>query len=61
MNPLAAPTSVATAPTSNLRIRSLESLVPPSRLCALLPLDDAARATIVAGRHAVEQVLAGVD
>ena len=47
--------------TSNLRIRSLESLVPPARLMALLPLDEAAAATIVAGRQAVEQVLAGED
>jgi 3-deoxy-7-phosphoheptulonate synthase len=61
MNPLAARAAVASESTSNLRIRSLEPLVPPSRLCALLPLDEAARATIVAGRHAVEQVLAGAD
>jgi 3-deoxy-7-phosphoheptulonate synthase len=47
--------------TSNLRIRSLEPLVPPSRLGALLPLDDAARRTILAGRAAVEGVLAGTD
>ncbi|MFM9010940.1 MAG: 3-deoxy-7-phosphoheptulonate synthase [Planctomycetota bacterium] len=51
----------ATAPTSNLRIRSLEPLVPPARLCALLPLDDAAARTIVEGRRAVEGVLAGED
>ena len=48
-------------PTSNLRIRSLEPLVPPARLCALLPLDAAALATIVEGRRAVEAVLAGDD
>jgi 3-deoxy-7-phosphoheptulonate synthase len=48
-------------PTSNLRIRSLEPLVPPSRLCALLPLDAAALATVVEGRRAVEAVLAGDD
>jgi 3-deoxy-7-phosphoheptulonate synthase len=47
--------------TSNLRIRSLEPLVPPARLCAVLPLDDAAAATIVAGRQAVEEVLGGTD
>jgi 3-deoxy-7-phosphoheptulonate synthase len=47
--------------TSNLRIRSLEPLVPPSRLGALLPLDDAARRTILEGRTAVEGVLAGTD
>ena len=47
--------------TSNLRIRSLEPLVPPARLSALLPLDEAATRTIVAGRHAVERVLAGED
>jgi len=47
--------------TSNLRIRSLEPLVPPARLCALLPLDAAALDTVVAGRRAVEGVLAGSD
>jgi 3-deoxy-7-phosphoheptulonate synthase len=47
--------------TSNLRIRSLEPLVPPARLCALLPLDAAALRTIVEGRRAVEAVLAGAD
>ena len=45
--------------TSNLRIRSLEPLVPPARLMSLLPLDDAAADTIVAGRRAVEAILAG--
>ena len=53
--------AVATPSTSNLRIRSLEPLVPPARLMALLPLDEAAAATIVTGRQAVEQVLAGED
>jgi 3-deoxy-7-phosphoheptulonate synthase len=47
--------------TANLRIRSLEPLVPPARLAALLPLDDATVRTIVAGRLAVEQILAGDD
>jgi 3-deoxy-7-phosphoheptulonate synthase len=47
--------------TSNLRIRSLESLVPPARLMALLPLDAESAATIVAGRLAVEKVLSGQD
>lgn len=62
MNPTAAPRpAVATPSTSNLRIRSLEPLVPPARLMALLPLDEAAAATIVAGRRAVERVLAGED
>ncbi|MEI6240152.1 MAG: 3-deoxy-7-phosphoheptulonate synthase [Planctomycetia bacterium] len=61
MNPTAT-TSAATGPaTSNLRIKSLEPLVPPARLMALLPLDDAATQTIVAGRREVEQVLAGAD
>jgi 3-deoxy-7-phosphoheptulonate synthase len=54
------PHSIASA-TSNLRIRSLEPLVPPARLCALLPLDEAALRTIVTGRRAVEEVLAGGD
>jgi 3-deoxy-7-phosphoheptulonate synthase len=47
--------------TGNLRIRSLEPLVPPSRLAALLPLDTTATETILAGRRAVERVLAGAD
>ena len=47
--------------TSNLRIRSLEPLVPPARLMGLLPLDAAAADTIVAGRRAVEGVLSGDD
>jgi len=47
--------------TGNLRIRSLEALVPPARLAAVLPLDAAATHTIVTGRHAVERVLGGED
>ncbi|NCA10479.1 3-deoxy-7-phosphoheptulonate synthase [bacterium] len=58
MNPAA---SAAAPATSNLRIKSLEPLVPPARLMALLPLDDAATHTIVAGRREVERVLAGDD
>ncbi|MFM8733690.1 MAG: 3-deoxy-7-phosphoheptulonate synthase [Pirellulales bacterium] len=56
------PTPASAAPaTSNLRIRSLEPLVPPARLCAVLPLDDAALKTVVEGRRAVEAILAGQD
>jgi 3-deoxy-7-phosphoheptulonate synthase len=47
--------------TSNLRIKSLEPLIPPARLSALLPLDDASTATIVAGRRSIERLLAGED
>ena len=47
--------------TSNLRIKSLEPLIPPARLMNLLPLDEAATRTIVAGRQAVEKILAGDD
>ena len=47
--------------TSNLRIKSLEPLIPPARLMNLLPLTDAATDTIVAGRRDVEHVLAGQD
>jgi len=62
MNPATArPTDGSTEPTSNLRIRSLEPLVPPARLRALLPLDAAATRTIVDGRRAVERVLDGGD
>jgi 3-deoxy-7-phosphoheptulonate synthase len=56
----AAPSAAAPA-TGNLRIRSLEPLVPPARLCNLLPLGPEAAAAIVAGRRAVERVLAGED
>jgi 3-deoxy-7-phosphoheptulonate synthase len=59
MNPAAPPAAVPG--TSNLRIRSLDPLVPPARLCNLLPLGPEAAAAIVAGRHDVERVLAGDD
>jgi 3-deoxy-7-phosphoheptulonate synthase len=61
MQPAAAPPASAPPSTANLRIKSLEPLVPPARLCALLPLGAAARETILAGRHAVERILAGDD
>ncbi|MFM8536752.1 MAG: 3-deoxy-7-phosphoheptulonate synthase, partial [Planctomycetaceae bacterium] len=62
MNPtIARPAASQHPSTSNLRIRSLEPLVPPARLCAVLPLDDAAAQTIEAGRRAVERVLDGSD
>ena len=49
------------AATSNLRIKSLEPLVSPSRLMEQCPLDEAATRTILAGRQAVERVLSGED
>jgi 3-deoxy-7-phosphoheptulonate synthase len=61
MHPSTMPSPHASAATSNLRIRSLEPLVPPARLTALLPLDAAAAGTIVAGRAAVENILGGTD
>ena len=61
MVPVTGTAAPATAATSNLRIRSLDPLVPPARLCALLPLDAAARQTIVAGRQDVERILGGAD
>ena len=60
-SPVAPVPAGGSQPTSNLRIRSREPLVPPARLCALLPLDVAATQTIVAGRLAVERILAGDD
>ena len=57
----APPSGSGPPPTSNLRIRSLDALVPPARLMALLPLDTAATATILDGRLAVERVLSGED
>ena len=59
MNSAARPASPPA--TGNLRIRSLEPLVPPARLCNLLPLGAEAAATILAGRREVERVLAGDD
>lgn len=50
-----------TQPTADIRIESLEPLVPPARLTALLPLGEEAVQTIVAGRKAVEAVLSGED
>jgi 3-deoxy-7-phosphoheptulonate synthase len=61
MQPSTVRPAAAVPSTSNLRIRSLEPLVPPARLAALLPLDETAARTMVAGRHAVERVLAGED
>jgi 3-deoxy-7-phosphoheptulonate synthase len=62
MHPATTRPPAAPAPgTSNLRIRSLEPLVPPARLCNLLPLDEAATRTILTGRQVVEAVLAGDD
>jgi 3-deoxy-7-phosphoheptulonate synthase len=60
-SPASARPAAGVPSTSNLRIRSLEPLVPPARLSALLPLDAAATRTIVEGRQAVERVLAGED
>jgi len=61
MHPAPARSLPAVEKTSNLRIRSLEPLVPPARLCALLPLDAGAATTVVGGRRAVEDVLSGAD
>jgi 3-deoxy-7-phosphoheptulonate synthase len=61
MNPTATRPADASPATSNLRIKSLEPLIPPARLMALLPLDEAAAATIVGGRREVERVLGGED
>ena len=62
MDPATArPSAAPESGTSNIRIRSLEPLVPPARLCNLLPLDEPATRTILAGRQAVEAVLAGDD
>ena len=62
MNPASkAPPHASPQSTSNLRIKSLESLVSPARLATILSLGEAATRTIVAGRLAVERVLAGDD
>jgi 3-deoxy-7-phosphoheptulonate synthase len=58
---MASTVTSSAAATSNLRIRSLEALVPPSRLCAVLPLTEAAARTVIDGRRAVERILSGED
>ena len=50
-----------TLSTADIRIESLEPLVPPARLTSLLPLSTEVVETIVTGRKAVEAVLAGDD
>ena len=40
--------------TADVRIRSLDPLVPPARLVSTYPLTDAAAATVVSGREQVE-------
>ena len=47
--------------TADVRIRSLDPLVPPARLVSTYPLTDAAAATVGSGREQVEKVLAGED
>ena len=47
--------------TADVRIRSLDPLVPPARLVSNFPLTDATTATVVSGREQVEKVLAGKD
>ncbi len=47
--------------TADVRIRSLDPLVPPAQLVSTYPLTDAAAATVVSGREQVEKVLAGED
>lgn len=53
--------SVPSSSTSNIRIRRLEPLVPPAHLLATQPLAGVAASTVVSGRRAVEEVLAGED
>ena len=47
--------------TADVRIRSLDPLVPPARLVSTYPVTDVAAATVVSGREQVEKVLAGED
>ena len=47
--------------TADVRIRSLDPLVPPAQLVSAHPLTHAAAATVVSGREQVERVLAGED
>ena len=47
--------------TADVRIRSLDPLIPPARLVSTFPLTDATTATVVSGREQVEKVLAGKD
>ncbi|MCX7628094.1 MAG: 3-deoxy-7-phosphoheptulonate synthase AroG [Methylophilaceae bacterium] len=47
--------------TSDLRIREIKELVPPSRLLAELPLSDAAAENIIATRQAIHRIMHGAD
>lgn len=48
-------------PTFNVNVASFQSLVSPRQLKDTLPLTDAARATVLAGRAAVTAILEGRD
>jgi 3-deoxy-7-phosphoheptulonate synthase len=47
--------------TENLNIREIVPLIPPGELKRILPMDEAANATVLAGRNAVQDILAGKD
>ncbi|MBW8887775.1 MAG: 3-deoxy-7-phosphoheptulonate synthase [Fibrobacteres bacterium] len=47
--------------TENLNIREIVPLIPPGELKRMLPMDEAANATVLAGRKAVQEILSGTD
>jgi 3-deoxy-7-phosphoheptulonate synthase len=47
--------------TENLNIREIVPLIPPGELKRMLPMDEAANATVLAGRKAVQDILSGTD
>lgn len=47
--------------TSDIRVRELVPLVPPREMKEALPLSEAAAATVVQAREAVQRILAGTD
>jgi len=47
--------------TQNLHVRAIEPLRPPKAICSALPLTEATAQTVVAGRTAVERILAQQD
>jgi 3-deoxy-7-phosphoheptulonate synthase len=47
--------------TENLNIREIVPLIPPGELKRMLPMDEAANATVLAGRRAVQDILTGAD
>jgi 3-deoxy-7-phosphoheptulonate synthase len=50
-----------TTRTDDLRIRSLQEVIPPAQLCAEVPMTEAAARTVIKARGAIQNVLGGTD